>query len=38
MGAASQLFNRILAERLFGAQYAQKMLLTARGSSKRSSE
>ena len=31
-------FNRTLAERLFGAQYAQEMLLTARGSSERSSE
>jgi len=33
-----ELFNRTLAERLFGAQYAQEMLLTARGSSERSSE
>ena len=31
-------FNRTLAERLFGAQYAQEMLLTARGSFERSSE
>ena len=31
-------FNRTLAERLFGAQYAQEMLLAARGSSERSSE
>ena len=31
-------FNRTLAERLFGAQYAKEMLLAARGSSKRSSE
>ena len=31
-------FNRTLAERLFGRQYAQEMLLTARGSSERSSE
>jgi len=31
-------FNRTLAERLFGAQYAQEMLLAARGSSARSSE
>ena len=31
-------FNRTLAERLFGAQYAQELLLAARGSSKRSSE
>jgi len=31
-------FNRTLAERLFGSQYAQEMLLTARGSSERSSE
>ena len=30
--------NRTLAERLFGAQYAQEMLLAARGSSARSSE
>ena len=31
-------FNLMLAERLFGAQYAQELLLAARGSSKRSSE
>jgi len=31
-------FNRTLAERLFGHQYAQEMLLTARGSSERSAE
>ena len=31
-------FNRTLAERLFGHQYAQEMLLAARGSSKRSIE
>ena len=31
-------FNRTLAERLFGAQYAQKMLLAACGSSERSAE
>ena len=31
-------FNRTLAERLFGHQYAQKMLLAARGSSERSIE
>ena len=31
-------FNRTLAERLFGAQYAQEMLMTARGLSERSSE
>ena len=31
-------FNRTLAERLFGAQYAQELLLAARGSSERSSE
>ena len=31
-------FNRTLAERLFGHQYAQELLLTARGSSKRSDE
>ena len=31
-------FNRTLAERLFGAQYAQEMLLAARGSSERSAE
>jgi len=31
-------FNRTLAERLFGHQYAQKMLLAARGSSERSLE
>ena len=30
-------FNRTPAERLFGAQYAQEMLLTARESSERSS-
>jgi len=28
-------FNRTLAERLFGHQYYQEMLLTARGSSER---
>ena len=28
-------FNRTLAERLFGHQYAQELLLTARGSSKK---
>jgi len=31
-------FNRTLAERLFGHQYAQDMLLVARGSSERSIE
>src|SRR5688572_17164935 len=31
-------FNRTLAERLFGAQYAQELLLAARGSSERSAE
>ena len=31
-------FNRTLAERLFGHQYAQEMLLAARGSSERSAE
>lgn len=31
-------FNRSLAERLFGAQYAQELLLAARGSSERSAE
>ena len=31
-------FNRTLAERLFGAQYAQKLLLAARESSERSVE
>lgn len=31
-------FNRTLAERLFGAQYAQEFVLAARGSSERSSE
>ena len=31
-------FNRTLAERLFGAQYAQEMLLAARGSFERSAE
>jgi hypothetical protein len=31
-------FNRTLAERLFGYQYAQEMLLAARGSSERSAE
>jgi len=31
-------FNRTLAERLFGAQYAQELLLAAHGSSERSSE
>jgi len=31
-------FNRTLAERLFGAQYAQELLLAARGSFERSSE
>jgi len=31
-------FNRTLAERLFGHQYAKEMLLTARGSSERSAE
>jgi hypothetical protein len=31
-------FNRTLAERLFGAQYAQELLLAARGSSERSRE
>jgi len=31
-------FNRTLAERLFGHQYAQEMLLAARGSSERSIE
>jgi len=31
-------FNRTLAERLFGHQYAQEMLLAARGSSERSVE
>ena len=31
-------FNRTLAERLFGAQYAQELLLVAHGSSERSSE
>ena len=30
--------NRTLAERLFGAQYAQELLLAARGSSERSAE
>jgi len=33
-----ECFNRTLAERLFGHQYAQEMLLTARGSSERSVE
>jgi len=31
-------FNRTLAERLFGHQYAKDMLLTAQGSSERSAE
>lgn len=31
-------FNRTLAERLFWAQYAQELLLAARGSSERSAE
>jgi len=31
-------FNRTLTERLFGAQYAQELLLAARGSSQRSVE
>lgn len=31
-------FNRTLAERLFGAQYAQELLLAARGSPERSAE
>jgi transposase InsO family protein len=31
-------FNRTLAERLFGSQYAQELLLAARGSSERSRE
>ena len=31
-------FNRTLAQRLFGAQYAQELLVAARGSSERSSE
>ena len=31
-------FNRILAERIFGHQYAQEFLLAARGSSKRINE
>lgn len=31
-------FNRTLAKWLFGSQYAQELLLTARGSSKRSAE
>jgi len=31
-------FNRTLAERLFGHQYAQELLLAARGSSERSAE
>src|SRR6218665_1695686 len=31
-------FNRTLAERLFGAQYAQELLLAARKSSERSAE
>jgi len=31
-------FNRTLAERLFGHQYVQEMLLAARGSSERSIE
>ena len=31
-------FNRTLAERLSGAQYAQELLLAARGSSERSAE
>jgi len=31
-------FNRTLAERLFGHQYAQEMLLAAHGSSERSIE
>src|SRR6218665_2524846 len=31
-------FNRTLAERLFGAQYAQELLMAARGSSERSAE
>lgn len=31
-------FNRTISERLFGAQYAQELLLAARGSSERSTE
>jgi len=31
-------FNRILEEQLFGYQYAQEMLLAARGSSERSAK
>src|SRR6218665_3290431 len=31
-------FNRTLAERLFGAQYAQELLMAARGSSERSAD
>lgn len=31
-------FNRTLSERLFGAQYAQELIISSRGSSKRSSE
>ena len=33
--AIVERFNRTLAERLFGHQYAQEMLLTARGSAKK---
>ena len=36
--AIVERFNRTLAERLFGHQYAQEMLLAARGSSDRSAE
>jgi len=36
--AIVERFNRTLAERLFGHQYAQEMLLSARGSSERSAE
>jgi len=36
--AIIERFNRTLAERLFGYQYAQEMLLAARGSSERSAE
>jgi len=34
----AERFNHTLAERLFGAQYAQELLLAARGSSERSAE
>lgn len=36
--AIVERFNRTLAERIFGAQYAQELLLAARGSSERSAE